>query len=208
MKKWAWWTLGLTAAAGAGLYLVLRPQDAQAAQEPIQVPQLDLSRWLDYQPPDTYAGQVLQVKRMAVDQSGLPRGVRNNNPGNVRDTGDHWEGMVGVDKDGFIIFSSVVYGLRCLVKVLHKYFERGENSLQQIISKYAPKKENDTGAYVRYLAGALNVSATAPLDWTTYGQNLVFKIASYEQGGQLTKWWSQDQLAQGYQVGAESVGVA
>ena len=79
------------------------------------------------------------------------RGIRNNNPGNIRwDGKTQWQGMVGADDDGFIMFSSVEYGFRAMTRVLNSYRRRGVTTLGEIIHTWAPPEDNnDTAAYIR-----------------------------------------------------------
>ncbi len=87
------------------------------------------------------------------------RGIRNNNPGNIR-KGEAWQGLATEQTDeAFCVFRSAEYGIRALVKVLLTYEKKyGLNTVRKIISRYAPESENDTGAYVSSVAGQLGVS--------------------------------------------------
>lgn len=80
----------------------------------------------------------------------MPRGIRNNNPGNIRwDGSTQWQGMTGQDDKGFIIFSSMAYGIRAMSKVLDSYARRGVNTVESVIATWAPAIENNVEAYVR-----------------------------------------------------------
>lgn len=93
------------------------------------------------------------------------RGIRNNNPGNLRPTGDKWQGMAGI-ADNFIVFENMLYGCRALgTDLSNKYFQ-GLNTVTKIISKYAPPSENITTAYIGAVAKALGVGVNQPLEWT------------------------------------------
>lgn len=90
----------------------------------------------------------------------LPRGIRNNNPGNIR-WGSDW---LGLKKDGklqdpsFCVFNTPVAGIRALAKVLINYKKiYGLKTVRQIISRYAPPNENQTTAYVQSVAKQLGV---------------------------------------------------
>lgn len=68
-----------------------------------------------------------------------PRGIRNNNPGNIR-WGSDWKGL---KKDGkqqdpsFCIFKTPEYGIRALAKLLRNYKQLyGLNTPRKIISRY------------------------------------------------------------------------
>lgn len=78
------------------------------------------------------------------------RGIRNNNPGNLRKSKDQWLGMSKEQNDpSFITFDSMEYGCRALFKTLRTYVEqRGLNTVSEIIRRYAPSNENNTEAYI------------------------------------------------------------
>lgn len=79
------------------------------------------------------------------------RGLRNNNPGNIRISGNSWFGKVPVaqNTDGaFEQFTTPEAGLRALDKLLSNYRKQGNTTIATMISKYAPGNENDTGAYI------------------------------------------------------------
>lgn len=81
----------------------------------------------------------------------LPRGIRNNNPGNIRRTGESWKGLskAQIDND-FFRFDDPVYGIRALMVILINYQKRyGLRSISSIIRRYAPSSENDTAAYIQ-----------------------------------------------------------
>ena len=49
----------------------------------------------------------------------LPRGIRNNNPGNIRH-GANWQGLNPKGRDidsAFCVFTAPIYGIRALAKV-------------------------------------------------------------------------------------------
>ena len=107
----------------------------------------------------------------------LPRGIRNNNPGNIR-WGANWDGL---KKDGkaidpsFCVFISPVYGIRALAKILKNYQKLyGLNTVRKVISRYAPPNENQTLAYISGVAKQLNVSPDVELDLTETGILMVF----------------------------------
>lgn len=51
-------------------------------------------------------------------QKVLPRGLRNNNPGNIRLSTTKWQGEVKGPDPVFCTFRSMPYGYRALMKVL------------------------------------------------------------------------------------------
>jgi len=80
------------------------------------------------------------------------RGIRNNNPGNIRDFGIHWEGLAGKDNADFCKFKSAHYGLRALSRDMITKIGNGVNTVDKIISKHAPPNENDTSSYIKHVA--------------------------------------------------------
>jgi len=82
------------------------------------------------------------------------RGIRNNNPLNIRRSATRWQGAREEQKDkSFVQFKSMAYGYRAAWKILQSYYERfcmeGKPfTVRNIISRWAPPVENDTEAYI------------------------------------------------------------
>lgn len=90
----------------------------------------------------------------------IPRGVRNNNPGNIR-WGSPWQGLVdqaeSTDKS-FCQFTDPKWGIRAIAKIMLTYYDRYDlNTVNKIIHRWAPPSENDTSAYVDAVASHLGV---------------------------------------------------
>ncbi|RFP02591.1 structural protein [Komagataeibacter xylinus] len=130
----------------------------------------------------------------------LPRGIRNNNPGNldyVGQPGAHLE--TGVPCPRFAAFPSMADGIRALRNQLLRYGERGLTTVRAIISVYAPPSENPTGAYVYALCSHMGVQPDTVLDLRDPAtqRGLIAGIATVENGpGHL----SPDQIAQALQA--------
>ena len=83
------------------------------------------------------------------------RGLRNNNPLNIRCSADQWQGMATTQTDkSFVQFETMGYGYRAAWKTLDTYClrfrrERLPYNVRNIIARWAPPVENDTEAYVR-----------------------------------------------------------
>jgi len=107
-----------------------------------------------------------------------PRGIRNNNPGNIRWSKDPWMGLLPVEQRtdaSFCQFTKPEYGVRAMCKVLLNYRskpgipgmgEQGIDTVQEIIHRWAPPSENDTGAYVKSVADAALVRPDEHCDLT------------------------------------------
>ena len=116
-----------------------------------------------------------------------PRGIRNNNPGNIR-WGADWQGL---KKDGksqdpsFCVFTSPEYGIRALAKLLKNYQRLyGLNTPRKIINRYAPPNENQTQAYIQSVAHQLGIQPDTPVDLNEEGVLVVFvkAIIRHENG--------------------------
>ena len=95
----------------------------------------------------------------------IPRGIRNNNPGNlnyVGQPGAHLE--TGVAEPRFAAFPTMADGIRALRDQLLRYAERGLTTVASIISVYAPPTENVTSAYIGSLCRHMGVQADTVLD--------------------------------------------
>lgn len=117
----------------------------------------------------------------------MPRGIRNMNPGNLRRTGTPWRGKsIKQTDDAFVQFDSPVYGIRALARVLQTYRgDYGLNTVAEIINRWAPPVENNTGAYVSAVAGAMGVPPGEPLDNSEpTALALVEAIVNHENGFQ------------------------
>ena len=84
----------------------------------------------------------------------MSRGLRNNNPGNIRRSRVRYKGEVRPSRDPeFKEFSSMAYGYRAMFVLLDTYRSRyGLTTIRQMLNRYAPPKENFTEGYVRFVA--------------------------------------------------------
>lgn len=118
-----------------------------------------------------------------------PRGIRNNNPGNIDRTAEKWQGMAADQSSDsrFVVFSAPVWGLRALAKVLLRYQRKhGLRTPAAIIGRWAPPVENDTGAYARQVAKALGVGVGDQIDLQQPEtlQRILPAIVQHENGQQ------------------------
>lgn len=101
----------------------------------------------------------------AGEGSDVPRGVRNNNPGNLENNGINWQGLSDSQTDSrFYQFVNPVWGIRALARVLKNYREtHGLTTPREIIQRWAPAFENDTESYSRAVASAVGVDPDSPI---------------------------------------------
>lgn len=116
-----------------------------------------------------------------------PRGIRNNNPGNIR-WGDYWKVLVPesqrTDKS-FCQFTSPEYGIRAMIIILRNYQrKRGINTVSGIIQRWAPPIENNTQAYINSVAQAAGVKPDQQIDTfdSRFMMTLLQAIIKHENG--------------------------
>ena len=143
-----------------------------------------------------------------------PRGIRNNNPGNIR-WGDEWRGLLvkaaRTDKD-FCQFVDLKWGIRALVIVLFNYRNKagipgvggkGIDTIREIITRWAPPNENNTEAYIAAVAKSVGVLDDEPMDLKDIFRCrfLVKAIILHENGQQP---YADSQLDVGIKLAYES----
>ena len=89
----------------------------------------------------------------------IPRGIRNNNPGNIRLSSAKWQGQKKFQMDNaFVEFDDPVFGLRALMRLLLNYHQKyGLDTVESIINRYAPPFENATDGYIHHVCRILRV---------------------------------------------------
>ena len=95
----------------------------------------------------------------------LPRGIRNKNPGNIK-LGTDWDGLAAEQTDPtFCIFDEAVMGIRALMRILLTYrFTHNKKNIDSIIRRWAPPSENDTEAYIKFVAKRMEIAPMAMID--------------------------------------------
>lgn len=112
----------------------------------------------------------------------MTRGLRNNNPLNMRHDKDTWKGEVKPGTDSaFKQFRTMAWGYRAAFKLLHNYQRlHGCRTLADFIRRWAPPSENDTDAYIRIVAQRSGLSDTSPVD-TLDSQTMQRIVAAMSQ---------------------------
>lgn len=115
----------------------------------------------------------------------IPRGIRNNNPLNIR-RGTNWIGLSKHQTDpAFCQFDSITYGLRAGLIIIRTYMQRYSlNTIHGIVSRWAPPSENDTDAYVKSVASMMKMHALQKFDFGDRGRivALVSAMCKVETG--------------------------
>lgn len=117
-----------------------------------------------------------------------PRGIRNNNPLNIR-IGNTWLGEVPNPTDSeFEQFVSIRYGLRAAFYILRRYIRRyGRNTPAKIIRAWAPANENNTQRYIEVVCKRSLIAPDEVIDYADKNTmvRLVKAMAFVECGVQL-----------------------
>lgn len=90
----------------------------------------------------------------------MSRGLRNYNPGNIRQNSDNFLGEIKPSADPeFKQFESIEYGYRAIFVTLNTYQKKyGLSTIRTMISRWAPSKDNnDTEAYIRAVSSESGV---------------------------------------------------
>lgn len=132
------------------------------------------------------------------------RGVRNNNPGNLRH-GAPWQGLADKQPDpDFCTFQSAAYGIRAMAVTLITYQDKhGIKTVEDAIDRWAPPSENNTLAYQVSVAKAVGVSTNQVIDFHDYKmlRPLVEAIIRHENGagpmGTPNTWYDAQTIDKG-----------
>ncbi|MDC9582362.1 hypothetical protein PSI15_12445 [Xenorhabdus sp. PR6a] len=141
---------------------------------------------------------------------GLPRGIRNNNPGNL-EMGSSWQGLTKAPQDKrFCSFVDAAYGIRALAVTLITYHDKRKavngtriDTVREIIERWAPAVENHTESYIQFVSKMVGVRPDQNIDLHKYGiiRPLVEAIIRQENGqGRLktiNSWYSREVIDEG-----------
>lgn len=127
----------------------------------------------------------------------IPRGIRNNNPLNIR-IGNVWLGEVREPTDpDFEQFMSMVYGVRAGFVLLRRYIRHyHRTTIPQVIAAWAPSTENNTEAYISAVCQMSKISRDETLDY--YNQDQMYRLMDamiYHECGQHI---SEQHIRDGY----------
>ena len=132
----------------------------------------------------------------------LPRGIRNNNPLNIRRSKDQWKGLAEAQTDrAFVQFKTLEYGWRAAFYLLTRtyYHKYRLYTIRTIIRRWAPSNENDTNAYianVSKLTGIdpdepIGIPSEAPSRWIAIGLAMAIQengVESFDYFAMLRGW--------------------
>ena len=131
------------------------------------------------------AGMTPPPRPAAATPEQMTRGLRNNNPLNIRSNHHNmWRGKSG-DADGFVQFHSPEMGIRAAVKTLKSYRKQGRTNITGIIKRWAPASENDTASYIQSVSKMMGISPNKPLTSKDFPE-LIKAMGRIESGANLS----------------------
>lgn len=132
-----------------------------------------------------------------MSKKSIPRGIRNNNPGNIDyNVANKWQGLdvppvEPTPADGsrarFARFVSPAFGIRAIARTLITYQDKHKiRTVHGMISRWAPGVENPTESYAKIVAKEMGVIRDARIDVHDYDtmRALVIAIIRHENGQQ------------------------
>ncbi len=170
----------------------------------------------------------------AMDMTGAARGIRNNNPGNIRQglNGQYigWQGsfktsrqppfteqvgdrFYGVDRapgGPFAIFDTMFHGMRAMIRNMWSIVGRTDGKVGTLIATWAPSSENNVGAYVATVERLTGLSANSVIDRSNVSQmgNLAMAMSIKENGENNVRRYAPVLLdAMAWARAAEAAGI-
>lgn len=143
-----------------------------------------------------------------MEKNKTPRGIRNNNPLNIRYVARNgWRGRVPEKKDtAFEEFVDMRYGFRAAFILLYRYIRlEKRNTIFDIIAKWAPSEDNnDVYSYSDFVAQRCKIGRHEAVDFFNYNLmvSLALAMAYFENGQEL----SRDDALLGYLDACNSLG--
>jgi len=138
-----------------------------------------------------------------------PRGIRNNNPGNL-EWGEPWQGLDpnGRSKDSrFCVFKTAAWGIRAMCRTLITYYDKyGIDTVRGAITRWAPPTENSTADYINIVSAAMGVSPSARLNFHDYDvlRPMIEAIIRHENGPGPLKtpntWYNSTTIDEGMRL--------
>jgi len=119
----------------------------------------------------------------------VSRGIRNNNPLNIRKSASKWKGKLTPSHDpDFEQFDTLENGIRAAALIVKTYITRYHcNTPEAIIARWAPASENNVKAYVAYVTknGLLSPRWHLEVSSALAISRLLWAMACYECGHQF-----------------------
>ena len=121
-----------------------------------------------------------------------PRGIRLNNPCNLRQGQGRFIGEYEISKDNeFRQFKSMVFGIRAALHLLIKtyYYLHRLRTVRGIINRWAPSNENNTEAYIEAMCKEIGYRPDEYIEmsedfWIRFLDAMIY----IENGARVERW--------------------
>lgn len=117
-----------------------------------------------------------------------PRGVKNNNPGNIIKTAIKWQGEVPESESTetfFEQYTSMQLGARAHLKNLIYHINQGSDTLEQVIRIWAAgEPEKNLKEYVKFVSNEVGLAPSYRLVKDKTLVNVAWAMSKMEQGFQ------------------------
>lgn len=120
----------------------------------------------------------------------LPRGIRNNNPGNLKwSSAQVWQGQMGRDSGGFLQFDTAANGLRAAARVIKTYIGTHKlDTIAKIGPRWSPDVNGLTGIYAANVSKFSGIPVSQVLTVNMLPAVLA-GIVGAENGGQYVTYY-------------------
>lgn len=169
---------GVGLAAVAGLMFASRANASETGAVPVTTPTTGGNTAPTTKPTTT--------EKPPVTVSGpVPRGIRNNNPGNIKKSASPWVGKVGNDGT-FEIFDTAQNGIRAMGRLLRTYRNSyGLNTIRGIIQRWtAGDSATIQNNYVKHLVNKTGIGEGDQLISVSQYAAVVENMIFFENGQQ------------------------
>ncbi|MFI3331464.1 MAG: structural protein P5 [Rikenellaceae bacterium] len=114
----------------------------------------------------------------------MSRGLKNNNPGNIRLSKVTYKGEITSTDNSFKQFLNLEWGYRAMFVLIDSYLRRDYKTITQIIARYAPPCENHTDNYIDFVAKQAKIDKNQKLNINSKEEMLALVSAmSYMENG-------------------------
>jgi hypothetical protein len=122
--------------------------------------------------------KIMGKKKLQLPEGGSDRvrGMRNNNPFNLRLSSNKWRGKIYDNKQDseFEEFESIEYGLRAGLINIRTHIGRGKNTIASLMHTLSPTHENPTFNFINYIVDKSGIEADQIIE---FDKETAFQIA-------------------------------
>lgn len=137
----------------------------------------------------------------SVALTGEARGIRNNNPGNIKySAANNWTGQTGTDGT-FSKFNTAINGFRAMARILKTYQSSyGLNTISKMAARWAPASENNVSAWASNVALGSGIGINDAINTNNRGQMIALMrgIVVAENGTKYKNYYSDSVIGAGF----------